>query len=194
MRIYRFHRPNSVNSSNAHLLVSEHDLQGSLNTLVDVGVDGFIIKEVDQVLEGLNNKQLDQIVLTHNHRDHAGGVMEFKNKYRAKVFAFVRSEGVDEVLHDGQWIRVADKMVQVIHSPGHSDDSICLYSLTDGVLFCGDAPIIVAAPGKAYPIEFICALERIADLNVTVIYSGHDEPVVENAAELIRMSLKNVIK
>ncbi len=193
MRVYTFRKPSSVQSCYAYLLLGEWDNPEDINTIIDVGIDGYFIKNVDQITSSGKKNRLDQIILTHSHLDHSGGVREFKKRYGSKVLAFAPGEDVDEVLKDGQSIRVADQTMTVIHSPGHSDDSICLYSPVERAIFCGDVPLIIPAPGTRFPIEFIHVLSAISDLDIATIYPGHSEPVTEDASGLIKKSLKNLL-
>jgi hypothetical protein len=80
-------------------------------------------------------------ILTHNHFDHAGGVLLLKRRYGARVLAFSGGPDVDESIGDGQCLRVADGYLDVIHTLEHSSDSICLLHRESGCLFSGDTPL-----------------------------------------------------
>jgi glyoxylase-like metal-dependent hydrolase (beta-lactamase superfamily II) len=103
-------------------------------------------------------------------------------------------EGIDRVLKDGEHIRVADLDALVIFTPGHSNDSLCLYCEGEGSLFVGDTPVVIQTRDNTYEDAFLDSLERIASLNVTAIYPGHGSPILSNCNELIRQSLANVSK
>ena len=45
-----------------------------------------------------------------------------------------------------------------IHTPGHTEDSICLYCKAEGVLFSGDMPLVINAVGGSYEDGFVCAV------------------------------------
>ena len=53
--------------------------------------------------------------------------MAIKQRYNPTVFAYVEAQGIDEILKNGQSIRVGDRYFELIHCPVHSSDSICLY-------------------------------------------------------------------
>jgi glyoxylase-like metal-dependent hydrolase (beta-lactamase superfamily II) len=177
---------------NAYLILGSWSTLQDVNTLVDIGTDSSIAKEIETIYTGIGKKPVDKIIITHEHFDHAGGIGEFKLIYNAKVYAFKKFEGVDEVLKDGQVVRVGDRDFEVIHTPGHSSDSICLYCEEDGVLFSGDTPLRINMPGGAYSIEFLEALEKLMRLNIKTIFPGHDPPIKENAIDIIERTLTNV--
>jgi glyoxylase-like metal-dependent hydrolase (beta-lactamase superfamily II) len=179
-------------SCNAYLVLGTWSTLKDVNTLVDVGTDSAIIEEISKIYTGVGKKPVDQIIITHEHFDHAGGIMEIKSKYNAKVYAFKKFEGVDETLKDGQIIRIGDRDFEVIHTPGHSSDSICLYSAEDEVLFSGDTPLRICTPGGSYSSDFIKALERLMRYKIKTICSGHDSPVEIDVKDILNRTLVNV--
>ena len=87
------------------------------------------------------------MVLTHNHSDHTALLPQLREAFHPKVFAFSPNiAGVDGLLRDGDSIKMGDEDFEVIHTPGHSSDSICLYNRADGVLFVGDSPLLNLSP------------------------------------------------
>jgi glyoxylase-like metal-dependent hydrolase (beta-lactamase superfamily II) len=178
----------------AYLVIGSWNRLEDVNTLVDVGIDGFIINEIEQISTGCGKKPVEQVVLTHSHFDHASGLAAIVNKYRPKVYAFTKIDGVDAVIGDGDMLKMGDRYFDVLHTPGHSNDSICFHCSQDGVLFSGDTPLKVLTPNGTFISEYVKALERIARLCVDTIYSGHDEPVARSAAQMIRNTLSNVLK
>lgn len=101
--------------------------------------------------------RITKIINTHGHFDHIGGNRYFIKKTGAELLIheadfFYLKKKVNRlieffkggraikhevrVLHDGDIINVGVEKIQVIHTPGHSPGSICLYS--NGNLFTGD--------------------------------------------------------
>jgi hydroxyacylglutathione hydrolase len=80
----------------------------------------------------------------------------------------------------------------VIHTPGHSKDSVCFYCEKEKVLLSGDTPLRVTTMGGSYSVEFINALENISRRNISTIYPGHDAPIKQKVREMVRMTLANV--
>ena len=117
------------------------------------------------------NLNLICALATHHHFDHTGGIKELKKKTGCDVIAANKTE----TLH------IADIDVQVIPTPGHTQDSVCYYvqpsKKHNSILFTGDTLFI---GGCGRPIECDAStmwnsLQKIADLpDNTLVYPGHD--------------------
>lgn len=108
---------------------------------------------------------------------------------------------VDLLLDDGQTI---DAMggIQVIHAPGHTPGSMCLYHPERRILFCGDALFnanpISRRPGLQLPMQLISwdnaqarhSVGTLSELAIDALYCGHGEPVLDEPAEKIRALLR----
>ncbi len=162
-----------------------------MNSLVDAGRDLSILEMIFDIPTGVGKKQVDKIVLTHNHYDHTTMLPNVKKVFNPRVYAYSKTiEGTDHLLKDGDMIKLGDRSFEVIHTPGHSTDSICLYNCDDGVLFSGDTPLSVRTPDSTYEEGFVKALERLCRKTIRVIYPGHGAPVTERCSEMLRESLK----
>jgi glyoxylase-like metal-dependent hydrolase (beta-lactamase superfamily II) len=95
-------------------------------------------------------------------------------------------------LLDGQVLRLGDREFEVLHTPGHSEDSICLYCARERTLFAGDMPLDVKTPGGSYPGELLASLETIASRDVATIYTGHASPLTSGVPELILRTILNI--
>jgi glyoxylase-like metal-dependent hydrolase (beta-lactamase superfamily II) len=182
----------TVYSCNAYIVLGSWNALTDVNTLVDVGTDGGIMEELDVLSTGVGKRPVEQVVLTHNHFDHIGGLREIKARWNPKVYAFTRSEGVDEILHDGQILQMGDRLFEVIHTPGHSCDSISLYCEEEKVLFTGDTPVRIMSIGGSYSGEFVQALEKLNRRTINTIFPGHEGPIREKAKDMMRATLINV--
>ena len=99
---------------------------------------------------------------------------------------------MDELLRDGQIINAGDDQLLVLHTPGHSSDSICLYNFTHRILFSGDTQLRIHTAGGAFAQEYVETLRRLSTLRIEKIYTGHDEPIVNNAEGIILETLQNI--
>jgi glyoxylase-like metal-dependent hydrolase (beta-lactamase superfamily II) len=186
---------NNVYSSNVYLILGEWKRIEDVNTLVDVGNDPSIVDVIENINTGLGKSKIDQVILTHNHSDHTGILPLIINAFHPRVYAFSPfMEGVDEVLEHGDKIRLGESMFEVIHTPGHSSDSISLYNKERGTLFVGDTQVIVHASDGEFEMDYYHALKTLCKENVREIYFGHGEPLMKNAHEMLLMSLRNVRK
>lgn len=172
------------------VLGSWNSLQDT-NTLIDAGIDGSVINEIQTINTGVGKRPVEQIVITHEHFDHAGGIKEIKSWCHATIYAFKKFDGVDEVLKDGQTLRMGDREFEVIHMPGHSSDSICLYCKEEEILFSGDAPLRILTVGGSYSGDFIDALEKLMKYPIRTIYPGHDKPIQGKVTDIVKTTLRN---
>ncbi|MEM2094286.1 MAG: MBL fold metallo-hydrolase [Candidatus Bathyarchaeia archaeon] len=96
----------------------------------------FNTYEVIKMLR-LQRLTLRFIVNTHGHYDHTAGNQELKNRCGGKIVAHHTSSIPKDLgVKDGDILAVGNLEVRVIHTPGHTHDSICL--LVDRFLFTGD--------------------------------------------------------
>jgi len=191
MRVISLKRNPKTYSCKAYLILGDWNRLEDVNTLVDVGSDGFIIDEIDKTATGLGKNPIDQVVLTHNHFDHTRGLPEILRKYNPRVYAFGTNGGANERLEDGQIIRMGDRDFCVVHTPAHSNDSICLYCAEERVIFSGDTPLKILTSEGTYEPAFLSFLEWLAGIELKAIYSGHDTPVLSNGSRIIRRTLAN---
>jgi glyoxylase-like metal-dependent hydrolase (beta-lactamase superfamily II) len=176
----------------SYLILGDWNRVEDLNTVIDPGTDGYILDEIKQLSTGCGKVAVEQMILTHNHFDHNGGVMDLKMRYGARVLAFVDGPGVDELLYDGQFIKAGDGFLEVLHTPGHSSDSICLYAPAEETLFSGDMQVRVRTQGEIYTRDYLDGLVKLSGRKIQRIYSGHDEPLTINARKTILTTLANV--
>ena len=128
MKIIPLDKSEQVYTCNAYLILGDWNRIEDLNTVVDPGLDGFILDQIQRESTGVGKTAVEQVIITHNHFDHAAGVKFLKDRYQCRVLAFSDGPYVDELITDGQKIKAGDDFLEVIHTPGHSCDSICLYS------------------------------------------------------------------
>ena len=193
MKIANLTQGSVVYTSNAYLLTGTWNAIPDVNTLIDTGRDPNIIQAIYDSPTGVGKRRLDQVILTHSHYDHASMVPVIQKEFGPVVCGCSPNfEGIGRVLKDGERIRVADLDAVVIYTPGHSNDSLCLYCEGEGILFVGDTPIVIQTRDNTYEERFLSALERIARLDVTAIYPGHGRPILSDCNELIHQSLANV--
>lgn len=184
---------NNVYSSNVYLVLGAWKRIEDINTLVDVGNDPSIVEALRTIATGLGKSTVEQVVLTHDHSDHTGILPLIRAAFRPVVCAFSPFiKGVDRVLRHGDEIRIGSGVFEVIHTPGHSSDSISLFNRKHGVLFAGDSPLIVPLSGGSYEEGFLRAMESICQRDVKAVYFGHGEPLTERANEMLARSLKHV--
>jgi glyoxylase-like metal-dependent hydrolase (beta-lactamase superfamily II) len=80
-------------------------------------------------------------------------------------------------LADGDVLDIGDRSFEVLHTPGHSPGSICLWEARSSTLVSGDVlvdgePLLDELP-RSSPADFAVSLRRLADLPVRAVYAGH---------------------
>jgi glyoxylase-like metal-dependent hydrolase (beta-lactamase superfamily II) len=85
--------------------------------------------------------------------------------------------GITRWLGDGDVLDLGGRSLQVLHTPGHSPGSICLWDAGSGALLSGDVlvdgePLLDQLP-RSSPADFAASLRRIVDLPVATVYGGH---------------------
>jgi glyoxylase-like metal-dependent hydrolase (beta-lactamase superfamily II) len=87
-------------------------------------------------------------------------------------------------LHDGDEIDLGNRILEVIHTPGHSPDSICLLDRENELFWTGDsfypAPIYVYAPTTSLD-QFIDSFSKMVELmpHYEWVIPSHNEPKIE---------------
>ncbi|MCP1661417.1 MAG: MBL fold metallo-hydrolase [Methanocalculus sp. MSAO_Arc1] len=195
MKIINLTEDSEVYTSNVYLVTGTWNALSDQNTLIDVGRDPLIFEKIQNARTGVGKRKLDQVILTHSHYDHAMLTPEIRELFSPRIYAFSNSlKYIDIILKGDEIIRIGDREFEVIHTPGHTHDSICLYCEEDGVLFAGDTPVIIRVPGSTYDEAFLEAMLYIATKDVREIYFGHGRPMLENCNVAIRNSIMNMKK
>lgn len=120
---------------------------------------------------------LSDILVTHHHHDHVGGVETLKQATRAKVYGPANETipGRDVALNDNDQISVLGHTFDVYAVPGHTLGHIAYY--TKGVLFSGDT-LFAAGCGRLFegtPEQMHHSLSRLAALpDETLVYCTHE--------------------
>jgi hydroxyacylglutathione hydrolase len=140
------------------------------NILIDTGSPGNTLLLLENLKElGLNSKDIDIIILTHNHWDHSGGLSSFLS---AKVYGSKKDFG--ENLLDLKKLKI--KELKIIETPGHSKGGICI--LYEDILFSGDTIFHrdtigrTDLPGSSEK-EMQESLKKISKLKFKTLCPGH---------------------
>jgi hydroxyacylglutathione hydrolase len=126
------------------------------------------------------NLKLKYIINTHSHSDHTAGNPELRSMSSARIVAHKLSRvNADVKVDDGDVISIGNIPVKVIHTPGHTPDSICLLVdkkklLTGDTLFVGECGR-TDMPGGNSKSMYNSLFHKLLKLNDDVeVYPGHD--------------------
>jgi glyoxylase-like metal-dependent hydrolase (beta-lactamase superfamily II) len=120
--------------------------------------------------------ELKWVICTHHHYDHTDGARDLHIRYAAPV-ALHESHPSDFPLTDGQTLALGSLTIAVIHTPGHTGDSICLY--LPGAVFTGDTLFVGKVGGTDFAegarAQYHSLHQKLMVLpDETVVYPGHD--------------------
>ena len=141
---------------------------------------------------------LKDLVVTHWHHDHIGGVpavVQLGGK-DVTVHKFPRSEdgaiaGVEvSALKDGQEISVEGASCKVLHTPGHTSDHVVLYLKEENAVFSADCILGEGTAVFESLFHYMQSLEKILKIQPSVIYPGHG-PVILDPVEKIQFYIKH---
>lgn len=165
-------------------------------------VDGLLIDTgcahtARQLTAAARHWPVEQIVNTHSHEDHIGANAQVQAAHRCPILAHPDALPILENPRQqplqpyrrlfwgwpkpsrgepiGEWVETEHLRFQVIHTPGHSPDHVCLFEPEQGWLFSGDAYIggEDRALRAGYDIHgIIASLKKLAELPVRFIFSG----------------------
>ncbi len=210
------HKIDDVRGANCYLCTISDGL-----TIIDSGMPGNAKKILQYISSiGFQTKDVRYIILTHADIDHSGSAAELKEVTGAKVaihkldapriageaaikevkgfigiffgiftsFTSFAPLKADILLEDGQTI----DGLKIIHIPGHTDGSICLYKEGEA-LFAGDTLRTTSKKEPRLPPSFMSvsmnqlkdSLKKILPLKYGMLLVGHGPPILDNASEQV---------
>jgi glyoxylase-like metal-dependent hydrolase (beta-lactamase superfamily II) len=123
--------------------------------------------------------KIKYVINTHHHMDHTAGNEELTSLFGAKLVAHQLSGMKKDVnVVDGDVIKLGKIAMKVIHTPGHTEDSICL--LVDGKLLTGDTLFVgecgrTDLPGGSSESLYDSLFHKLMKLDDGIeVYPGHD--------------------
>ncbi len=151
----------------------------------------------EAILTAAQGRQISHIFVTHAHRDHVDGLTRLQAATGAASIAVGRAHlDVPDVLNspsgksfidlefepdqqvaDGDVIEGEDWTIEVLHTPGHAPDHVCLALRDRGVLFSGDHVMAwnttVIAPPEGRMADYMASLARLLELGIDLYLPAH---------------------
>ena len=159
------------------------------------------------IMDYVGKRKVTDIIITHSHVDHSPLSRRLKNETGASIIGFGSAdeartsfmkklsssldlggeEGIDqglildEKVIDKQILNKNDYTIEVIHTPGHLSNHICLSIKEKKALFSGDhvmgwATTLISPPDGDLG-SFMKSLEKLSKRDEQVYYPGHGKPV-----------------
>ncbi len=195
MKVINLTSKSKIYTSNAYCLLGNWNALADVNTLVDVGRDPEAIQKLEQLNTGVGKRRVDQVILTHSHYDHTSILSDLVERYNPRVYAYSSSvSNTRACLRDEQRLPCADQECEIIHIPGHSQDSVCVYCPLEKALFSGDTPLFTLQFAGDHEMGFVNALYKLMQKDVQTIYPGHGLPVTNKCNQIIRETYLRVKK
>lgn len=140
--------------------------------VVDPGESPQVIAYLEE-----NDLILRAILLTHNHDDHTGGVLDISEKYpEITIYGPIETEDFNtRTVSEGDTVEVLDESFEVFLTAGHTEAHISYLSGSN--LFCGDA-LFSGGCGRVFTGDYQAqydALQKFRKLDDTVnVYAAHE--------------------
>ena len=171
---------------------------------------------------GIQISDIRLIITTHCHCDHVGGNKIIQDKSGCDIalheigkyfidtkddwstwWSYYRQEAdffrCTRALKDGDTVFVGPHEFEIIHTPGHASDGIVLYNRDQKILISSDslwendlATITIRVEGSTAVHFLLESLEKLASLDVHVVYPGHGKPFRDFKGALKRSERKAI--
>jgi hydroxyacylglutathione hydrolase len=135
---------------------------------------------VEAALKG-NGWKLTDILVTHHHGDHTGGIAELKQRYRCRVVAphgeAAKIPQVDLAVKEGDTVKIGTLAGHVLETPGHTLGHIAYWLHADKLVFVGDTLFSIGCGRviEGTPDMMWRSLIKLRDLpDDTRIFCGHE--------------------
>lgn len=174
-------------------------------------------EKIIEMLDVLKIDKLKYIYLTHCHGDHFGAILELKDKKGGKVLIhrddseglynkaisltyYIGMEDIkleaDSRVDEGDLIHIGNIEFKVIHTPGHTKGSTCLYCEKERLLFSGDTLFRGTWGRTDLPTSsFVDIINSITNKltplpDETIVYPGHGRTTRIKEEEPIYLTLQ----
>jgi glyoxylase-like metal-dependent hydrolase (beta-lactamase superfamily II) len=162
------------------------------NTYVVISNDASVVIDPGPMIEShlaviraaVERTRVVGVLVTHHHLDHSPAANPLAEQYGVPSYGFGSYGGFQAIsaVADGDRIHVGADMIEVLHTPGHTPDSLC-FAAPDG-LFTGDT----IKAGTTVVVEdmsdYMATLQRLAALSPPRIFPGHGEVIDDPASVL----------
>jgi len=173
-------------------------IKDEITLLIDPGRENYLVQSLEEMREdGIDPKEVDLIAVTHLHPDHCNATVSLKEVSGAKValhstqieYLDIMTEEASRFLGVGiakefeadfvleASLNLGNIELRILHTPGHSPESICFYASDKKILICGDL-VFEKSVGRAdLPFgnegELKRSINMVSALNTELLLPGH---------------------
>jgi glyoxylase-like metal-dependent hydrolase (beta-lactamase superfamily II) len=183
--------PMTGGGNNTYLLIDS-----GRSALIDAGVgEPRHLAALDRQLTE-HRAQLDDVLVTHAHADHASGAPAIDAAHRGVRFRKFPWPDEDSryavewrPIRDGDRLRFGRENLIALHTPGHSPDHVSFWHEASRTVFTGDlvvqgSSVMIEASKGGDLLQYLGSLERILALDTRRLLPAHGPEVTEPAALL----------
>jgi len=150
---------------------------------------------LERALAAAGDARLSEIVVTHGHGDHLGGVRSIRERYGPLRVSKRPWPAMDAVMgcevnaiDDGAVIEVEGATLRAVHAPGHAEDHLCFVLEQERAIFSGDNVLgigttVIPAQGGDLGL-YLRSLERLREERPIAIYPAHGPRIADGMAKL----------
>ena len=167
-------------------------------------VDAYILPALSELSLALSD--IECVLCTHTHGDHIGGFYRLRQLGIKKIAAYTRSvpkilhpmtynldirkafpenspppsstlvgTTVDLALEDGD---VLDGRIELVATPGHDDDTVCIFDRETGALICGDSiqhhgTLVQGCGAYMYLGDYRTSMQKLLRIPAKTVVLGH---------------------
>jgi glyoxylase-like metal-dependent hydrolase (beta-lactamase superfamily II) len=169
-----------------------------------IGDDNEVIvidpgRDAAAVLDLVGEREVLAVICTHGHAEHTAAAVEVAARDEAPIAlhpadrVYWREEHADQNpdidMEDGGVFEVSDVALEVLHAPGHTPGSVCIYSEDLRAVFTGD--VLSATGPVAHDNEFPDFARQLSSIGAQVltlpgatrVLPGHGDEFTVTAAE-----------
>ncbi len=151
-------------------------------TVIDPGPDDPA--HLEQIL-ALTGGQIEQVLVTHTHRDHSPGAVALKEKAGARLVGMTppddpsQDKGFqpDHSPEHGETLSTTAGELKVLHTPGHASNHLCYLLAGEQMLFSGDhimqGSTVVINPPDGDMLAYLKSLALLLNEDIRYIAPGH---------------------
>ena len=152
---------------------------------------------VDELIH-IEGRRVKEIIASHLHPDHIGGIAHLAERIGVPVAAHRRTaEALEGILRVDRWIEDDERMtlagdpeitLRAIHTPGHARGHLCFFEERHRALLTADLIVglgtVVIDPPEGNMRDYLASLARVRALEPTVIFGAHGPAVGDPIAKI----------